>query len=157
MLSDLFSCCDSIATIHVPSFLLLYVFLPLQRHLRPISPAKMTETKLWTLITFFWLGRFAPYCTKCLRYRYRSFIQSLLLFLSSQKKVIFLWSGPIPKSGSRKWKIRKCKKSPADQGRGCPKASKTPPKYPKRAREGRIPWGRVPQASYTKITVHGNL
>ena len=54
ILSDLFSCCDSIATIPVPSFLLLHVFLRLQRHLRPISPAKMTETKLWTLITFFW-------------------------------------------------------------------------------------------------------
>jgi hypothetical protein len=37
----------------VPSFLLLHVFLGLQRLLGPISTAKITKTKLWTLIIFF--------------------------------------------------------------------------------------------------------
>jgi hypothetical protein len=40
------------------------VFLGLQRVLGPNSPAKMTKTQLWTLITFFWLGFFAPYFAK---------------------------------------------------------------------------------------------
>ncbi len=40
ILSDLVSCCGSVATIPVPSFLLLHVFLGLQRLLGPISPAK---------------------------------------------------------------------------------------------------------------------
>ena len=65
ILSNLFSCCDSIATIPMPSFLLLHVFLGLQKLLGPISPAKMIETKLWTLITFFLAGSFRTiFCEK---------------------------------------------------------------------------------------------
>ncbi len=82
-------CCNSNATILVPSFILLHVFLGLQRVLVPISPAKMPKSQLCTLITFFWLVRFAPYFAKSLRYRYRSFFQSLLLFLAAKKKSFF--------------------------------------------------------------------
>jgi hypothetical protein len=64
----------------------------------------MTKTKLWTLIIFFWLGRFAPApdFVKSLRYMKRSFIEILLLFGAAEKKKN-LRTGP-----TRKRKFKAC-------------------------------------------------
>jgi hypothetical protein len=59
-----------------------------------------------------------------------------------------------PEVGSQK--IRKCIKSSADQGPGCPKASKTPLKPCNRPKQGPT-LQRLPQQGVTaKITVHPN-
>ncbi len=50
------SCCGSIATLPEPHFLLLPTVTCVQSDHVPKSPAEISKTQLWTLITFFWLG-----------------------------------------------------------------------------------------------------
>ena len=90
MLSYLFSCGDSIATLPVPSFILLHVYLCVQCLHVPESPAKLLSQPLWTPVTFFWLGSFAPYFGKVLRYRYLVTSRSLLVFCALQKNHFFM-------------------------------------------------------------------
>ncbi len=87
MLSYLFSCCEAIPTLPVPLFRLLPDYSCVQSVHIPKSPAKNTASQLWTLITFFWLGSFAPYFTKSLKYISISFSEKLLLFCALSKKL----------------------------------------------------------------------
>ncbi len=63
MLSYLFLCCDSIATLPVLLFRLFPVFSCVQSVHIPESPAEILSLshRFWTLITFFWLDFFQPY------------------------------------------------------------------------------------------------
>ncbi len=94
MLYYLFSCCDSIATLSEPQFLLLpTVTCVLSDHV-PKLPAEMQNSQLWTLITFFLAG----FCYTI--FYHKSCIYIKIIYpkfaptLRSQNKVIFLWSGP---------------------------------------------------------------
>jgi hypothetical protein len=86
MLSYPKSCCGSIATLSGVQFLLLPVHSCVQTIHVPDSPAEFQSHRLWTLITFFWLGSFAPYFRKSLKYTSISFSESLLLFCAFSKK-----------------------------------------------------------------------
>ena len=80
MLSYIFLCCDYIATLLVPQFLLLPTITCVQTYHVPKSPAEMQKSRLWTRITFFWLRFFIPNLTKILIYMYITPCRSLLLF-----------------------------------------------------------------------------
>jgi hypothetical protein len=68
MLSYVFSCYNAIATLAVPKFILLPVFLSFQSVHVPDLPAVMQSSQLWTPTTFFWLNSFQPYFGESLRY-----------------------------------------------------------------------------------------
>jgi hypothetical protein len=77
----LFYCNPSCASILTIS----YHYMRTKIHV-PKSPAEMQQTRLWTLITFFWLGIFMPNLTKILIYMYIAPCRSLLLFGAVLKK-----------------------------------------------------------------------
>jgi hypothetical protein len=82
--------------LHSYSFLSIYAHNAYM-YRYPQQPAKFISPQLWTPITFFWLGIFAPYFGKVLKYRYILTSRSLLFFCAVEKNHIF-YEHPLPKS-----------------------------------------------------------
>jgi hypothetical protein len=75
--------------LHSYSFMYIYAY-NVYMYRNPQSPAKFISHRLWTPVIFFWLGCFAPYFGKVLRYRYILTSRSLLLFCALEKNHFFM-------------------------------------------------------------------